>query len=67
MMVWERGIPSRSGKGETKRGLKIGSGVQCQSIDRVTFISQADFDDFVKMKEAYCLRLVLVHWGLLCL
>ncbi|KAJ4288332.1 hypothetical protein N0V88_007370 [Collariella sp. IMI 366227] len=41
---------------EKQRGLRVKSGLPCQSIDRVTYITEDDFLDFVKLKGAYPLR-----------
>ena len=57
-MLWERDLPLRGGKSETKRDYKLKLGLQCESIDRVTYISQSDLGQFMKMKDAVCLRYV---------
>jgi hypothetical protein len=58
IMVWERDLPLTGSKVEKQRALRIKSGLPCQSIDRVSYITEADFSDFVKWKEAYLLRYV---------
>ncbi|KAK4133000.1 hypothetical protein BT67DRAFT_435260 [Trichocladium antarcticum] len=56
VMVWERDLPLTGAKAEKQRGLRVKSGLPCQSIDRVTYITEDDFLDFVKLKGAYPLR-----------
>ncbi|KAK4134595.1 hypothetical protein BT67DRAFT_299242 [Trichocladium antarcticum] len=56
VMVWERDLPLTGAKTEKQRGLRVKSGLPCQSIDRVTYITEDDFLDFVKLKGAYPLR-----------
>ncbi|KAJ4288305.1 hypothetical protein N0V88_007343 [Collariella sp. IMI 366227] len=53
IMVWERDLPLTGAKAEKQRGLRIKSGLPCQSIDRVTYITEDDFLEFVNLKEAY--------------
>ena len=56
MMVWERDLPLLSGKPEAKRTFQIKSGMDCDAVDRVAYLSGADFNDFCKKKQAVPLR-----------
>ncbi|KAK0655098.1 hypothetical protein B0T16DRAFT_4055 [Cercophora newfieldiana] len=58
VMVWERDLaPTIPGATAGKQsGLKAKSGVPCRSIDRVTYITEDDFSNFVALKRAYLLR-----------
>ena len=62
VMVWERDLPLTGRKvEERKRGFAIKSGLPCQSVDRVTYITEADFADFIKSKDAYLLRYMVIY------
>lgn len=65
VMVWERDLPLTGAKAEKQRGLRVKSGLPCQSIDRVTYITEDDFLDFVKSKGAYPLRYIVLSCGYL--
>lgn len=65
VMVWERDLPLTGAKVEKQRGLRIKSGLPCQSVDRVSYITEADFLDFVKWKDAYLLRYMVLSYSYL--
>ncbi|KAH6616140.1 hypothetical protein B0J18DRAFT_438972 [Chaetomium sp. MPI-SDFR-AT-0129] len=56
IMVWERDLPLTSAKVEKQRGLKIKSGFPCRSVDRVSYLTEGDFSDFLKLKGADLVR-----------
>ncbi|KAH6844766.1 hypothetical protein B0I37DRAFT_446744 [Chaetomium sp. MPI-CAGE-AT-0009] len=56
IMVWERDLPLTGGKTEKQRGLEIKSGRRCESVDRVSYLTEENFSKFVKSKQAYLLR-----------
>ena len=59
VMVWQRDLPL-SGEGtQRQRELKIKSGLPCRPVDIVSFITEADFSDFVNLKDAYVLTYVI--------
>ncbi|KAJ4288310.1 hypothetical protein N0V88_007348 [Collariella sp. IMI 366227] len=60
IMVWERDLPLTGAKAEKQRGLRIKSGLPCQLIDRVTYITEDDFLDFVKLKGGLSFKLASV-------
>lgn len=56
IMVWERDLPRTTKKGTAVRNLQAKSGLPCQPIDRVSYITETDFANFIDIKKAYVLR-----------
>lgn len=65
IMVWERDLPLMSPKDTKHRKLRIKTGRSCQSLDRVSYLSETDFLKFRHSKNAYRLRyMVALSWYL---
>ena len=59
VMVWQRDLPLSGEVAQRQRALKIKSGLPCRPVDLVSYITEADFSDFVNLKDAYVLRYVI--------